>query len=150
MSNAKSISAHWPEPCETRQAKQDSAGLSRVKNEKLFVFSFSGARCAIPSSLTRRTRARSLRRMSRLPFELLLALRYLRPKRTFVSVISLISVLGVTLGVAVLIIVISVMSGFDRQLREKILGFSPHLRIVKPNRTLHDYQAAMWQVSSIQ
>ena len=45
--------------------------------------------------------------MSRLPFELLLALRYLRPKRTFVSVITLISVLGVTLGVAVLIIVIA-------------------------------------------
>ena len=67
----------------------------------------------------------SLRRMSGLPFELLLALRYLRPKRTFVSVITLISVLGVTLGVAVLIIVISVMSGFDRQLRDKILGFNP-------------------------
>ena len=58
--------------------------------------------------------------MSRLPFELLLALRYLRPKRTFVSVISLISVLGVTLGVAVLIIVISVMTGFDHHLRETI------------------------------
>ena len=86
--------------------------------------------------------------MSGLPFELLLALRYLRPKRTFVSVITLISVLGVTLGVAVLIIVISVMSGFDRQLREKILGFSPHLRIVQPNRTLHDSQGLMRQVSS--
>jgi lipoprotein-releasing system permease protein len=86
--------------------------------------------------------------MSGLPFELLLALRYLRPKRTFVSVITLISVLGVTLGVAVLIIVISVMSGFDRQLREKILGFSPHLRIVQPNHTLRNYQAIMKQVSS--
>ena len=63
--------------------------------------------------------------MSGLPFELLLALRYLRPKRTFVSVITLISVLGVSLGVAVLIIVISVMSGFDHDLREKILGFNP-------------------------
>ncbi len=68
--------------------------------------------------------------MSKLPFELLLALRYLRPKRTFVSVITLISVLGVTLGVAVLIIVISVMSGFDHQLREKILGFNTHLKIM--------------------
>ncbi len=68
--------------------------------------------------------------MSRLPFELLLALRYLRPKRTFVSVITLISVLGVTMGVAVLIIVISVMSGFDRQLRERILGFNTHLKVV--------------------
>ncbi len=69
--------------------------------------------------------------MSRLPFELLLALRYLRPKRTFVSVITLISVLGVTLGVAVLIIVISVMSGFDRDLRDKIFGFNAHLTIVQ-------------------
>ena len=81
--------------------------------------------------------------MSRLPFELLLALRYLRPKRTFVSVITLISVLGVTLGVAVLIIVISVMSGFDHDLREKILGFNPQLRIVSYGRTMHDYEALM-------
>lgn len=71
--------------------------------------------------------------MSRLPFELLLALRYLRPKRTFVSIITLISVLGVTLGVAVLSIVISVMSGFDHQLREKVLGFSAHLQIHQVN-----------------
>jgi lipoprotein-releasing system permease protein len=86
--------------------------------------------------------------MSRLPFELLLALRYLRPKRTFVSVITLISVLGVTLGVAVLIIVISVMSGFDRELRDKILGFSPHLRVAYTNRTMGGYQAIMRQIST--
>ena len=79
--------------------------------------------------------------MSRLPFELLLALRYLRPKRTFVSVITLISVLGVTLGVAVLIIVISVMSGFDQQLREKILGFNTHLKVFERNRSMSNYQA---------
>jgi lipoprotein-releasing system permease protein len=69
--------------------------------------------------------------MSRLPFELLLALRYLRPKRSFVSIITLISILGVMLGVAVLIIVISVMSGFDRELREKVFGFTAHLKIVQ-------------------
>src|SRR5438067_1477008 len=86
--------------------------------------------------------------MSGLPFELLLAMRYLRPKRTFVSVITLISVLGVTLGVAVLIIVISVMSGFDHQLRDKILGFSPHLRVAYPNRTMKGYQQIMRVVSS--
>ena len=67
--------------------------------------------------------------MSGLPFELLLALRYLRPKRTFVSIITLISVIGVMLGVAVLIIVISVMSGFDHDLKEKIFGFQAHLTI---------------------
>lgn len=86
--------------------------------------------------------------MSRLPFEFLLALRYLRPKRTFVSVITLISVVGVTLGVAVLIIVISVMSGFDRQLREKILGFNTHLKVLKPNRTMPDYRQVMSEVAT--
>ncbi len=86
--------------------------------------------------------------MSRLPFELLLALRYLRPKRTFVSVITLISVLGVTLGVAVLIIVISVMSGFDRQLRERILGFNPHLKVFERDRTLKDYAAVSAIIAS--
>src|SRR4051794_2637429 len=85
--------------------------------------------------------------MSRLPFELLLALRYLRPKRTFVSVITLISILGVTLGVAVLIIVISVMTGFDRELRDKILGFSPHLRVAYTNRTMKDYKTIMGKLS---
>ena len=81
--------------------------------------------------------------MSRLPFELLLALRYLRPKRTFVSVITLISVLGVALGVAVLIIVISVMSGFDHDLRSKILGFSAHLTIKQSGATMKNYAQAM-------
>jgi lipoprotein-releasing system permease protein len=80
-------------------------------------------------SLTVARRTFSLPPMSKLPFELLLALRYLRPKRTFVSIITLISVLGVALGVAVLIIVISVMSGFDHDLREKILGFNAHLKV---------------------
>ena len=67
--------------------------------------------------------------MSRLPVELFLALRYLKPKRTFVSIITLISIVGVMLGVAVLIIVISVMTGFDRQLRDRILGFNAHLKV---------------------
>lgn len=86
--------------------------------------------------------------MSRLPFELLLALRYLRPKRTFVSVITLISVLGVTLGVAVLIIVISVMTGFDHDLRDKILGFDAHLTITARDHTMTNYQAVMKEVRS--
>jgi len=79
--------------------------------------------------------------MSRLPFELFLALRYLRPKRTFVSVITLISILGVALGVAVLIIVISVMSGFDHDLRDKILGFNAHLTVSKSGETMKNYAA---------
>lgn len=79
--------------------------------------------------------------MSRLPFELLLALRYLRPKRTFVSVITLISVLGVTLGVAVLIIVLSVMTGFDRQLQDRIIGFTAHMHVSTRDSSMTNYQA---------
>src|SRR6476619_5620952 len=86
--------------------------------------------------------------MSRLPFELLLALRYLRPKRTFVSVITLISVVGVSLGVAVLIIVISVMTGFDHRLRDQILGFNTHLEITSPSHTIRNYQGLIRQISS--
>jgi len=91
--------------------------------------------------------------MSRLPFELLLALRYLRPKRTFVSIITLISIVGVALGVAVLIIVISVMSGFDHDLREQILGFNAHLKVYALDKTgrpamVENYADVMRLVSS--
>lgn len=87
--------------------------------------------------------------MSPLPFELFLALRYLRPKRTFVSIITLISIIGVTLGVAVLIVVISVMTGFDHELRDKILGFNAHLRIAAyGHRGMTNYQAEMKLISS--
>jgi lipoprotein-releasing system permease protein len=72
--------------------------------------------------------------MSRLPFEAFLALRYLRPRRTFVSVITVISIIGVLLGVAVLIVVIAVMSGFDKEWRVRILGFNAHLKVYPPYR----------------
>ncbi len=62
-----------------------------------------------------------------LPFSVFLALKYLRPKRSFLSVVTMLSVLGVLIGVAVLVIVLSVMSGFDRMWREKILAFNAHL-----------------------
>ena len=64
-----------------------------------------------------------------LPFSLFLALKYLKPKRTYFSIITMISILGVLLGVAVLIIVLSVMSGFDEMWREKILAFNAHLTV---------------------
>ena len=63
------------------------------------------------------------------PYELALALRYLRPKRTFVSIITLICIAGVMLGVAVLVIVLSVMTGFDLQFRERLIGTKAHLQI---------------------
>ncbi len=64
-----------------------------------------------------------------MPFPLFLALKYLKPKRTYFSVVTIISILGVLLGVAVLIIVLSVMSGFDDMWRDKILGFNAHLTV---------------------
>lgn len=87
--------------------------------------------------------------VSRLPFELLLAFRYLRPKRTFVSVITLISIIGVMLGVAVLIVVISVMTGFDRQLRDRLLGFKAHLTVRSAQGSgLADYRELIDRVAA--
>ncbi|MEC9481808.1 MAG: lipoprotein-releasing ABC transporter permease subunit [Halomonas sp.] len=70
--------------------------------------------------------------LDRLPF--LIGLRYVRAKRRnhFISFISLTSMLGLTLGVAVLILVLSVMNGFDHELRSRVLGMVPHTRIEKP------------------
>lgn len=63
------------------------------------------------------------------PFELFLALRILRPKRSYVSVITILSLLGVILGVAVLIVVLAVMEGFEKELRDKVIGFNAHLTV---------------------
>lgn len=60
-------------------------------------------------------------------FSLFLALRYLKPKRTFLSVITLVSITGVMLGITVLILVISVMTGFEQELRRKVIGFDAHI-----------------------
>lgn len=63
-------------------------------------------------------------------FPLFLALKYLKPKRSVASVITCVSILGVMLGVAVVIIVRSVMTGFGDIWEEKILDFKPHLSLV--------------------
>lgn len=86
----------------------------------------------------------------RLPFELLLSLRYLKPKRTFVSVISVISTIGVTLGVAVLIIVMSVMSGFDHDLHEKILGFNPHIKVYPLTGEMPSYEKIAKKIATVE
>ncbi|GHC20409.1 lipoprotein-releasing ABC transporter permease subunit [Aidingimonas halophila] len=77
--------------------------------------------------------------LDRLPF--MLGLRYVRAKRRnhFISFISLTSMLGLTLGVAVLILVLSVMNGFDHELRTRILGMVPHTKIEKSGG-LEDWQ----------
>jgi lipoprotein-releasing system permease protein len=79
-----------------------------------------------------------------LPFSYFIALRYLRPKRTFLSVITLISIIGVVLGISVLIIVISVMTGFERELERKVIGFEAHITISpEPNTFLSNWREAM-------
>lgn len=73
-------------------------------------------------------------------FSLFLALRYLVPRRVFLAVISVISVLGVTLGIAVLIVVTSVMTGFDREMKEKIVGFDAHLFVSRPDDVMDGWR----------
>ena len=65
-------------------------------------------------------------------WELFVGLRYLRSRRNerFVSVITAISTVSVLLGVMVLTIVLSVMTGFEEDLRRRILGLNPHVRVV--------------------
>ncbi len=65
-----------------------------------------------------------------MPFPLFLALKYLKPKRSVTSVITCVSVLGVLLGVAAVIIVRAVMTGFGDLWERKILDFKPHISIV--------------------
>ena len=61
-------------------------------------------------------------------FERKIAFRYLKPKRKegFLNIISIFSFIGISLGVAVLIVVMSVMNGFRSELIDKIVGFNPH------------------------
>ena len=71
-------------------------------------------------------------------FSLFLALRYLQPKRTFVSVITAISITGVMLGVGVLLVVIAVMAGFEKEFKGQLLQFEPHI-IVKPGEAFASF-----------
>jgi len=76
------------------------------------------------------------------PYELFIGLRYTRAKRRnhFISFISLISMLGIALGVAALIVVLSVMNGFQKELRARILGVASHVQITGPDNQLADWQ----------
>jgi lipoprotein-releasing system permease protein len=77
------------------------------------------------------------------PLELFVGLRYTRAKRRnhFISFISLISMLGVALGVAALITVLSVMNGFEKELRERILGMAAHVTITGAEGEVRDWRA---------
>ena len=77
------------------------------------------------------------------PYELCVGLRYTRAKRRnhFISFISLTSMIGIALGVTALITVISVMNGFERELRERILGVASHATISGFDRALEDWES---------
>ena len=76
------------------------------------------------------------------PYELFVGLRYTRAKRRnhFISFISITSMLGIALGVAALIVVLSVMNGFQKELRARILGVAAHVQIVGLGGPLANWQ----------
>jgi lipoprotein-releasing system permease protein len=85
-------------------------------------------------------------------YEFLISLRYLRAKRkqVFVSVITFISIAGILLGVAALIIVLAVMNGFEAELRNKILGVNSHIVLTKYSGAMEDYRAIGGKVENVQ
>src|SRR5690242_3565282 len=84
-------------------------------------------------------------------FERMVAFRYLRARRAegFVSVIAIFSLLGIALGVATLIIVMSVMNGFRAELIGRILGLNGHLAVYGETSQLTDFDAAAAKVRTV-
>ncbi|MDX1453764.1 MAG: ABC transporter permease, partial [Oleiphilaceae bacterium] len=78
-----------------------------------------------------------------------IGLRYTSAKRSnhFISFISLTSMVGLIIGVALLITVLSVMNGFDRELQQRILGMVPHA-VIKPYGNMRDWQSLDEQISA--
>jgi lipoprotein-releasing system permease protein len=79
------------------------------------------------------------------PLSLFVGLRYTRSRRRnhFISFISLISTVGIALGVVVLITVLSVMNGFHKEVRERILGMASHGDVQALDGQMHDWKEAM-------
>jgi lipoprotein-releasing system permease protein len=86
-----------------------------------------------------------------LPFELHIALRYLLAKRkqAFISVISLVSTLGVAVGVMAVIIALAVMTGLQQTLRDRILGSQPHVYVSRIGGGFDDYHADVEKLRTI-
>ncbi len=85
------------------------------------------------------------------PFEMLMAGRYLRARKAegFVSVIAAFSFLGIMLGVATLIIVMSVMNGFRQELITRILGLNGHINVYAESGPLYDYEPLRFRVRDV-
>ncbi len=84
-------------------------------------------------------------------FELFLGIRYLKAKRkqAFISVITVISALGVMVGVMSLVVVLSVMNGFRADLITKILGVNSHLMVLKYGSSFDEYQKISERISGV-
>ena len=80
-----------------------------------------------------------------LPYEILVGLRYTHAKRSnhFISFISIVSMAGIALGVMALIVVLSVMNGFQQELRTRILGVAAHVEISGASDRLADWQGVL-------
>src|ERR1044071_2798083 len=76
-------------------------------------------------------------------YELLVGLRYTRARRRnrFVSINALVSMIGIAVGVWALIVVLSVMNGFQKEVRERILGVASHVQITSFDNRLPDWQS---------
>jgi lipoprotein-releasing system permease protein len=85
-------------------------------------------------------------------FELFLSIRYLRAKRkqAFISVITVISVLGVMIGVMALMVVLSVMNGFRADLMTKILGVKSHLLVLSYKGAFNDYKGVAGRIGQVE
>ncbi|MDY6843314.1 MAG: lipoprotein-releasing ABC transporter permease subunit [Thermodesulfobacteriota bacterium] len=87
------------------------------------------------------------------PFEWFVGLRYLktRRKQTFISIISVISIAGVAIGVMALIIVLSVMAGYEEDLKSKILGTNAHIIVLKYGESMNidDFRALAPKITSV-
>jgi lipoprotein-releasing system permease protein len=84
-------------------------------------------------------------------YELFISLRYLKAKRKqiFISLITFLSMAGVGLGVMALVIVLSVMRGFEDDLKNKILGTNAHLVVLQHGGAMRDYRGIMGKVKEI-
>jgi len=85
----------------------------------------------------------------KLPISFKMALKYLRPSKSTVSIINIISTLGVLLGVAVLIIVLSIMNGFGEAWREKLLSVNAHINLLPSSSKVSSWKDTMNSVSSL-
>jgi lipoprotein-releasing system permease protein len=84
-------------------------------------------------------------------YELFISLRYLKAKRKqiFISVITMLSIAGVGLGVMALVVVLSVMRGFEDDLKGKILGTNAHLVILQHGGAIRDYREVMEKIKGV-